>query len=149
MVWPLKKRTSPPTAATGFSLGEGQAAPQNTDTIQKPAAVAEAVPAGAYIVPEGYKVSGAISTTRPVIIAGQVVGGSLTANEVVVRRGGFLAAPAVVGAIIVEGQVEAPLSAREGVDVRPGGTIRGPVEAPALRVAAGGVITSAQVSVGR
>lgn len=148
MVWPLKKRPLTPPAASGFSLDDSRGAPQNTDTIQGPVVTQETLPAGTYTVPRGYKVSGAISTSRPVVIAGEITGGSLTANSVVVCRGGFLGAASSVASIVVEGEVGAPLSAREGIDVRPGGVVRGPVEAPALRVAAGGVIANAQVAVG-
>jgi|LakMenEpi03Aug12_release.lakeMendotaPanAssembly.Ray.scaffolds.fasta_scaffold06265_13 cytoskeletal protein CcmA (bactofilin family) len=148
MVWPLKKRSLPPPMAAGFSLDDSRTAPQNVDTIQAPVIAQETLPAGTYTVPRGYKVSGAISTSRPVVIAGEITGGSLTANSVVVCRGGFLGAPSAVNSIVVEGEVGAPLSAREGIDVRPGGVVRGPVETPALRVAAGGVIASAQVAVG-
>lgn len=147
MVWPLKKRNPTTQATSGVSLGDCQAVPQNTDRIQKPAPSHELPSSGSYTVPQGYKLSGALSTTSPVVIAGEVVGGSLTANTVVVRPGGVLAAPAAVGSIVVEGEVDAPLLAREGVDVRAGGVIRGPVEAPTLRVAAGGIITSTHVSV--
>ena len=149
MVWPLKKRSTTPPVDSGLLPGDGRGTVQNTDTIQAPAIVQGSLPTGRYVVPAGYRVSGAISTAHPVVILGEVVGGSLTANEVVVSRGGVLGAAAAVSSIIVEGEVQGPLSAREGVDVRPGGVVRGPVESPALRVAAGGVIAGAQLSVGR
>lgn len=149
MVWPLKKRTTPLATPAGFSLGEGQAAPQNTDTIQKPVVAQKASVPGAYVIPKGYKISGAIACARPVVVDGELAGGNLTANEVLVRPGGSVKAPSSVGTIVVEGAVGAQITAREAVEVKPGGVVRGPIEAPTLRVAQGGVISSAQVNVTR
>ncbi len=149
MVWPLRKRTPSPETAAGFSLGQGPTAPKNTDTVQAPVVQQEPKAPGAYVVPKGYKVTGTISSSRPVVVAGQLEGGSLTANEVLVKSGGSVAAPSSVGTLVVEGTVDGPIAAREAVDVRPGGVVRGPIEAPTLRVAPGGIISSAQVNVSR
>ena len=155
MVWPLRKKTSSSPETDGLPAAEAAATqpiPQNTDIVDVsrvgPQAV-QAVPAGAYKIPKGYRITGTVSTNRPVVVEGHLHGGQLNAQEVYVRSGGTLSAPSAVASLIVEGIVEAPVSAREVVEVRSGGVLRGALESPALTVAPGGIINGAQLAVGR
>jgi len=160
MVWPLKKRASQPTPPGSFSLGEGSAAetikppstnPLNTDTIKETPTVGAAPTeniVGAYKIPKGYKITGSVSTSRPVVVDGELAGPELVAQEVYVRPGGTLSSPVVVGELVVAGIVEGPVLARTAVEVKAGGILRGAVETPSLSVVPGGVISGAQLSVG-
>jgi len=155
MVWPLRKKTSSALATDEVPQGEvppTHTGPQNTDSLESAGGaqqVTPSVPSGAYRVPKGYRIAGAVATNRPVVVEGELAGTELNAQEVYVRSGGALSSPAVVGSLVVEGVVQGPVSARESVEVKPGGVLRGAVESPALTVAPGGVISGAQLSVGR
>ena len=165
MVWPLKKRATLPTSPGSFSLGEGAAAqaitppsatlpsttPRNTDTVSGPSILGTTPTekiAGAYNIPKGYKITGSVSTSRPVVVDGELAGPELVAQEVYVRPGGTLSSPALVGELVVEGLVEGPVLARIAVEVKAGGILRGAVETPSLSVVPGGRIGGAQLSVG-
>lgn len=165
MVWPLKKRATLPTSPGSFSLGEGAAAqaitppsatlpsttPRNTDTVSGPSILGTTPTekiAGAYNIPKGYKITGSVSTSRPVVVDGELAGPELVAQEVYVRPGGTLSSPALVGELVVEGLVEGPVLARIAVEVKAGGILRGAVETPSLSVVPGGMIGGAQLSVG-
>ena len=165
MVWPLKKRATLPTSPGSFSLGEGAAAqaitppsatlpsttPRNTDTVSGPSILGTTQTekiAGAYNIPKGYKITGSVSTSRPVVVDGELAGPELVAQEVYVRPGGTLSSPALVGELVVEGLVEGPVLARIAVEVKAGGILRGAVETPSLSVVPGGRIGGAQLSVG-
>lgn len=165
MVWPLKKRATLPTSPGSFSLGEGAAAqaitppsatlpsttPRNTDTVSGPSILGTTPTekiAGAYNIPKGYKITGSVSTSRPVVVDGELAGPELVAQEVYVRPGGTLSSPALVGELVVEGLVEGPVLARIAVEVKAGGILRGAVETPSLSVVPGGRIGGAQLLVG-
>ncbi len=153
MVWPLKKRSLPPPTSAGFALGEGvipQGAPQNSDVVIKgpPAQPKSSGIPGAYVVPRGYKISGSIATSRPIVVDGEIAGPKTVANEVFVRPGGVVSGAIVTSSLVVEGVVEAPVSARKGVEVRAGGVLRGSVESPSLAVAPGANIGGCLLQVG-
>lgn len=154
MVWPLRKKTSSALTTDELPQGEGpptHSGPQNTDSLESADVAQQAapsVPSGAYRVPKGYRITGVVATNRPVVVEGELAGTELNAQEVYVRPGGTLSAPAVVASLVVEGVVQGPVLARESVEVKPGGVLRGALESPALTVAPGGVISGAQLSVG-
>ena len=139
-------------------MGEGAGA-ENTDTVVRAAAqepkspvqrasVPRAAIPGAYIVPQGYRIAGNLSTSRPVVVDGELAGAKVVTNQLYVRSGGTVEAPAVVGSLLVEGTVSGPVFARDSVEVRSGGVVQGSLEAPSLTVAPGGIINGAQLSVG-
>lgn len=103
---------------------------------------------GVFVIPRGYKISGALVTSRSVIVEGELVGGSVFAPSVNVLKGGYLGAPTQARLVDVSGVVDGAVSAREGVVVRQGGEVRGQLEAGALSIAPGGVISGARLAIG-
>jgi cytoskeletal protein CcmA (bactofilin family) len=159
MFWRNKKQTSnPPIATSGFSLGDVGGVGANSDAVEAhiseplhppPAreASVRAVP-GTYVVPAGYKISGPIFTTRPVRIEGELSGRGLVAREVFVAASGCLKQSADVDSLVVEGRVIAPIKARNRIEVRTGGELRGEIESPMLAVSPGGLLLDCQLSIG-
>lgn len=161
MVWPLKKRT--PTAAhevspsleTISSLGTTLSTrlPENLDALSASSgtnsrSVATASIPGAYVVPSGYRIKGAIFTTRPVVVHGELSGPEVRTSQLFVTPGGQLRAPATVDRAVIGGLVAAPLVAREVVEVLAGGLVSARLESRSLKVLPGGVIAGVELSVG-
>lgn len=147
--------TTPPSATlpstTPPSAKLPSTTPRNTDTVSGPSILGTTPTekiAGAYNIPKGYKITGSVSTCRPVVVDGELAGPELVAQEVYVRPGGTLSSPALVGELVVEGLVEGPVLARIAVEVKAGGILRGAVETPSLSVVPGGMIGGAQLLVG-
>ena len=63
-----------------------------------------------------------------------------TCGDVTVEKGGTLSAPVQVSCLTVKGQVWGDVDARERVEIRKSGLIKGTVRAPQLIVKDGGVI---------
>lgn len=102
----------------------------------------------AYVVPSGYRISGLILSSRPVVIRGDLAGGSVDAPSVTVLPGGGLGASAHVQVIKVHGAVSGDIVASNLVDVSAQGSLSGQVRSPAIRVAPGARIAGASLAVG-
>jgi cytoskeletal protein CcmA (bactofilin family) len=105
-------------------------------------------PPGSFVVPRGYRISGTVVTTRPVVILGELTGASLTSPSVTVGSGGCLAAPVETNSLTVEGVVEQPAKVRDEVEVRSGGAVLADLEAAAISIAPGGVVSGARLAIG-
>jgi cytoskeletal protein CcmA (bactofilin family) len=81
-------------------------------------------------------------------IDGELSGRGLVARQVLVSASGVLRQSAEVDSLIVEGRVIAPIKARDVVEVRNGGELRGEVESPRLCVKPGGVLLDCRLSIG-
>lgn len=105
-------------------------------------------PSGSFVVPKGYRISGTVVTARPVFILGELTGTSLTSPSVTVGSGGRLAAPVETNSLTVEGVVEQSATVRDGVEVRSGGAVLANLEASAISIAPGGVVSGARLAIG-
>lgn len=105
-------------------------------------------PDGAYIVPRHYRISGKVVTSRPVVVEGRLEGPALVAPAVHVGTLGHLNLPVQATHVVVEGVVSSRISARDLVEVMRGGEIKGDVEAGALRIAPGGLVSGARLAIG-
>jgi len=157
MLWKFKKpesQTSPvsatppaqsphsPGAVNGEGLGLGGAPKvENTDIVTRN-------PAGSFVVPGTYRISGTIVTPRHVVVEGQLDGTALVAPSVHVASNGRLNIPTQAATVTVAGVVEKSVSARELLEVRSGGALRGDVEAGVLNIQPGGQISGARLSIG-
>lgn len=154
MLWKFKRSetpqpsTSPVTPAPSVS----NQVPQSHST-GSPSRVANedalvGHPEGYYVVPASYRITGSLVTHRPVVLEGELQGDRLVAPSVHVRKSGRLTIPTQAAAIIIEGAVDSPISARENVEVRAGGVVRGDVEAGGLSILPGGVVSGARLAIG-
>lgn len=102
-----------------------------------------------FVVPGGYRISGAFISHRPVVLYGELQGRSLSAGGVTVERTGVLRVPAEVESLRVFGRVAAPVKATTLVEVLAGGDVQDSLATPVLRVAPGGRVSGGQLRVGR
>ena len=102
----------------------------------------------AYVVPSSYRVTGSIISARPVVVRGEVVDGAIDACVVSVPAGGRLAVPTMVSSVYIEGLVESDVSASVEVAVGSHATVRGSLNAPAIRVEPGAQLANAVLCVG-
>ena len=114
---------------------------ENTDIVTRN-------PAGSFVVPGTYRISGTIVTPRHVVVEGQLDGTALVAPSVHVASNGRLNIPTQAATVTVAGVVEKSVSARELLEVRSGGALRGDVEAGVLNIQPGGQISGARLSIG-
>jgi cytoskeletal protein CcmA (bactofilin family) len=103
---------------------------------------------GAYVIPASYRIVGTLVTHRPVILDGELQGSSLVAPSVHVGKSGRLGIPTQAATITIDGAVDSTISARETVEVRAGGQLRGDVEAGGLSILPGGVVSGARLAIG-
>lgn len=162
MFWRNKTATPHQSAEPALVDGNGQIQeilvrqPANNDENRGradsrvgPAILAElAAGERAYVVPSSYRVSGAIVSSRPVVVAGEVVGGEIDAPAVYVSQYGHLAAPTKASRVIIQGESEADISASVEVLVGATATVRGSLNAPAIRIEQGAQVTDATLFVG-
>jgi cytoskeletal protein CcmA (bactofilin family) len=150
MLWKSKKSSTTEQASSNTDAvpsrasqpGSGvEVTPENLDGSSKR-------PQGSFVVPKGYRISGTVVTARPVVILGELAGDSLTSPSVTVGAGGRLGAPVETNSLTVEGVVEQPVKARDGVEVRSGGAVLADLEAAAISIAPGGVISGARLAIG-
>jgi cytoskeletal protein CcmA (bactofilin family) len=113
----------------------------NVDVISKRAD-------GSYIIPRGYRISGRVITSRPVVVEGRLEGPVLVAPSVHVGPDGHLNLPVQAASVTVEGIAMSAISARDLVEVRRGGEVKGDVEASTLRIAPGGVVSGVRLAIG-
>lgn len=114
---------------------------ENTD-------LAPSHPQGAYVIPRAYRVSGAVVTSRPVVVEGELEGSALVAPTVDVGSAGRLNIPTQAAIVTVRGSVEGPISARDYVEVQKGGVVKAAIEAGGLAILPGGVVSGAQLAIG-
>jgi cytoskeletal protein CcmA (bactofilin family) len=157
MLWRTKKNSAEDLSVSSSVVtpvpvpGRNMDEPANRDVIIGSESAIESKTApitGSYKIPKGYRVSGAVVTARPVVIEGELAGGSLVAPSVVVGKGAVLAATTKSPVVDIAGFVNASLFAREGVIIRSGGEVRGDLNAASLTVAPGGVVAGARLAIG-
>ena len=157
MLWKFKKPDpqTPPVNATphapsphsqGVVDGEriglnGSAKVENTDVVTRN-------PVGSFVIPASYRVSGTIVTPRHVVVEGHLEGAALVAPTVHVSSSGRLNVPTQAATVTVAGVVEQPVSAREVLEIRSGGSLRADVEAGTLNIQPGGQISGARLAIG-
>ncbi|UCE60459.1 MAG: polymer-forming cytoskeletal protein [Phycisphaerales bacterium] len=64
-----------------------------------------------------------------------------TCGDIVVERGGYVAAPIKVGNLTVKGKVQGNVIARGAITIEKKGLLTGDIEAPSLLVKQGGALT--------
>lgn len=157
MLWKFKKPDphTPPVNATSAApaptspgavpserLGvAGAPKVENTDVITQ-------YPAGSFVIPASYRISGTVVTPRHVVVQGELEGAALVAPSVHVSSSGRLKVPTQAATVVVAGVVEQPVSAREFLEIRSGGALRADVEAGALNIQPGGQISGARLAIG-
>lgn len=157
MLWKFKKPDphTPPVNATsaapapsspGVVPGErlgvaGATKVENTDVVAQ-------YPAGSFVIPASYRISGTVVTPRHVVVQGELEGAALVAPSVHVSSSGRLKVPTQAATVVVAGVVEQPVSAREFLEIRSGGALRADVEAGALNIQPGGQISGARLAIG-
>ncbi len=157
MLWKFKKPETPPHSSSGIPLGapidppkaagadrpvlNGSGKVENTDVVTRH-------PAGSFVVPGSYRISGTIVTHRHVVVEGQLEGAALVAPSVAVESSGRLRVSTQVGTMSVAGVVEGPVSVRDVLEVRNGGALAGEVEAGILNIQPGGAISGARLAIG-
>jgi cytoskeletal protein CcmA (bactofilin family) len=103
---------------------------------------------GTYLIPAGYRIIGSLVTHRHVVVEGDLQGPALVAPSVHVSTSGRLNIPTQAATITVSGTVEAPVMARDTVEVRAGGSLRSDVEAGGLSILPGGMVSGARLAIG-
>jgi cytoskeletal protein CcmA (bactofilin family) len=150
MLWKTKKTsagthspspTEPVQAPSEAQPGKFEISPENLDGSTKR-------PPGAFVVAKGYRVSASVVTARPVVVLGELVGDSLTSPSVSVGPQGRLAIPVEANSLSVEGVVEKAVKVRDGVEVKAGGAVLADVEAAAISIAPGGIVSGARLAIG-
>jgi cytoskeletal protein CcmA (bactofilin family) len=134
------------STANGFQLH-----PENRDlpVLEGNSSLLPAVPSQrGYVIPSGYRISGAILTSRPVVVSGEIVSGLVDAPSLTVLPGGGLGASAHVQVIKIHGAVSGDIIASNLVDVSAQGEVSGEVRSPAIRVAPGARIAGASLAIG-
>ncbi len=159
MIWKFKRSEASQTSA---SAGMSRSNSSNPATPSQ-AGVASQVSAplraenedalvgrtdGAYVIPASYRIVGTLVTHRPVILDGELQGSALVAPSVHVGQSGRLGIPTQAATITIDGAVDSHISARETVEVRAGGQLRGDVEAGGLSIHPGGVVSGARLAIG-
>lgn len=102
----------------------------------------------AYVVPRSYRVTGTIISARPVVVQGEVADGAMDAAVVSVPHGGRLAVPTKASSVYVDGLVVSDVSASVEIAVGSQATVRGSLNAPAIRVEPGAQLANAVLFVG-
>ncbi len=157
MLWKFKKPEPTPPSSSGIPSGapidphkaggtdrpilNGSVKVENTDVVTRH-------PAGSFVIPGSYRVSGTIVTHRHVVVEGQLEGAALVAPSVAVESSGRLRVSTQVGTMSVAGVVEGPVSVRDILEVRNGGALTGEVEAGVLNILPGGAISGARLAIG-
>jgi len=150
MLWKSKKPSagnhSPSATDPVAPVSEGQPGkfeinPENLDGSTKR-------PPGAFVVAKGYRVSASVVTARPVVVLGELIGESLTSPSVSVGPEGRLAIPVETNTLSVEGVVEQAVKVRDSVEIKAGGRVVADVEAAAISIAPGGVVSGARLAIG-
>jgi len=157
MLWRSKK-----SGLDGASLSAGTSAIEGVEEGMDPAQSSSRMPQsgvanvdviskraeGSYIIPRGYRISGRVITSRPVVVEGRLEGPVLVAPSVHVGPDGHLNLPVQAASVTVEGIAMSAISARDLVEVRRGGEVKGDVEAGTLRIAPGGVVSGVRLAIG-
>lgn len=101
-----------------------------------------------YVIPKSYRVSGNLFMSRPVLVRGEVVDGSVDATTLIVSEGGRLGVPTKAIRVAIEGVAEADVSAAAELRVGPKAIVRGSLNAPVVRVEPGAKVSEATLFVG-
>lgn len=157
MLWKFKKPEPTPPSSSVIPSGapidphkaggadrpilNGSSKVENTDVVTRH-------PAGSFVIPVSYRVSGTIVTHRHVVVEGELEGAALVAPSIAVESSGRLRASTQVGTMSVAGVVEGPVSVRDILEVRNGGALTGEVEAGILNIQPGGTISGARLAIG-
>ena len=100
-----------------------------------------------FVVPRGYRISGAMFCPRGVQVCGEAAGKLLVVDEVSIAAGGVVSGVLNAKRVVVYGDARGPVRGREIVEVHPGGRVLAPVTTPALQVALGGILATDSISV--
>ncbi len=92
------------------------------------------------VLPEGARFEGLLVLPGPARIDGWVRGEVLAASDLWVGPTGRIEADLEVRAVVIEGQVDGDVLARERIDLRSSARVRGRVVAPRLLMAEGCVV---------
>jgi cytoskeletal protein CcmA (bactofilin family) len=103
----------------------------------------------AYVLPKGYRVNGMLFVSGDVRIDGELSGRGVVAHKVEIAGTGRVRCPVEASVILVEGLAQGALRARDLLEIRAGGEVRGDVEAASLRVFAGAILSDARCTVGK
>lgn len=101
-----------------------------------------------YVVPAGYRITGAIFSPRSVEVRGECAGRLRTSGDVTIAAGARSSGGIQAKRIIVYGDVSDRLVALDRIDLQSGGRITAPVTSPTLSIAAGGILAADSVTVG-
>jgi cytoskeletal protein CcmA (bactofilin family) len=101
-----------------------------------------------YVVPRGYKIAGAIYSTRPVVIYGELEGRELVAGVATVMPGGVLRGDSRTGVLLAAGLVEGHVQVDQLIEVSSQGEVGGEVRAPAIQVHPGARLSGASLQIG-
>ncbi len=154
MLWKFKKTShaTPSAIAPSASVGhDSQSVPTETTVVATEVENVDRAPSypqGAFVIPRGYRISGTIVTSRPVVVEGELEGTALVAPTVHVGKSGRLNIPTQAAIVTVSGSVEGPVSARDYVEVQKGGTITSEVDAGGITILPGGLVSGARLAVG-
>jgi cytoskeletal protein CcmA (bactofilin family) len=100
-----------------------------------------------YIVPRGYKISGDIFATRPVVVEGELNGADCVAQAIFVAPEGMLTGRVRVGTLRCTGSIDAEVIASKNVEVISQGAVSGRVTAPTMMVEPGARIQAAELCI--
>jgi cytoskeletal protein CcmA (bactofilin family) len=96
-----------------------------------------------YIIPRNYRISGAISSERQVLVCGEFAQGVLEAPTLTVAPGGLVKGQVIAASVQVAGTVDASVRALASVEVSGGGRVTGELQAPAMKVWPGAILQAA------
>lgn len=119
-------------------------APSNTD---RPLSRIQNFDQRPYTVPRGYKISGSLSSVRPIVVEGELTGMDLVAQQVCVAPGGVLRGVARVGELVCQGSIDAEIEATKSVEIVSSGSVSGSVTAPQVRVESGAQMRNAELCI--
>jgi cytoskeletal protein CcmA (bactofilin family) len=166
MFW---KRRTPITEALvvskGFALAEDrslQASPLNArpetrrpeqgigaDVLAEGSPTQVAVAKGSvFVVPTGYRISGAVVVRGTLRIDGELTGKGLFASKMIVSPGGRVQASVEAAEAIVEGALAGPLRVRQQVEIRATARVSADIEALRCVIQPGAMIADSALSVG-
>lgn len=87
-----------------------------------------------YVIPRNYRISGAVSSERQVLVCGEFADGVLDAPTVTVAPSGVVRGRVLASSVQVAGTVDASVVALVSVEVSGRGRVAGEVKAPAMKV---------------
>ncbi len=103
----------------------------------------------ATLINEGCKISGEISGDGDFIVNGEVAGDCNINGTVTLARNGFWQGSILADNVIVAGQIEGDITARQKVEITNSARISGTVSGEAIAVAEGAVVEGAMKTTGQ